>query len=100
KEYVAKSNHKHPKLGICTDCHTSHGSNSQFFLTKGNDTCAMENCHSTQGKFTHPVGEKIIDPRSKTPMDCSTCHNPMGSPEKAILRFEKDRELCVQCHQM
>ena len=100
KEYVAKSNHKHPKLGICSDCHTSHGSNSQFFLTKGNDTCAMENCHSTQGKFTHPIGEKIIDPRSKTPMNCSTCHNPMGSPEKAVLRFEKDRELCEQCHQM
>jgi len=100
KEYTAGSNHKHPKLGICSDCHTAHGSNSQFFLTKGTDTCAMENCHSTQGKFTHPIGEKIIDPRSKMPMNCSTCHNPMGSPEDALLRFEKDTELCIQCHQI
>lgn len=100
KEYVAKSDYKHPKLGICSNCHTSHGSNNQFFLAKGSDTCAMEACHATQGKFTHPIGEKIIDPRSKSPMDCSTCHNPMGSPESAILRLEKDRELCVQCHQM
>lgn len=100
KEYVAKSDHKHPKLGACSDCHVSHGSNNQYFLVKGNDTCSQEACHATQGKFTHPVGEKIIDPRSKTPMDCSTCHNPMGSPENSILRFEKDRELCIQCHQM
>ncbi|MBI3754392.1 MAG: cytochrome C [Deltaproteobacteria bacterium] len=100
KEYVARSNHKHPRLETCSDCHTSHGSNNQFFLTKGSDTCAMENCHAAQGRFTHPIGEKIIDPRSKTPMNCSTCHNPMGSPESAILRFEKDRELCIQCHQV
>lgn len=100
KDYVAKSKHKHPKIGACLDCHVSHGSNSPFFLSKGSDTCSQEKCHVTQGTFTHPIGEKIIDPRSKTPMDCSTCHNPMGSPEASILRFEKDKDLCVQCHQM
>lgn len=100
REYSAKSKYKHPKLGICSDCHASHGSNNQFFLAKGSDTCSVETCHATQGKFTHPIGEKIIDPRSKTPMDCSTCHNPMGSPESAILRFEKNFNLCIQCHQL
>lgn len=100
KEYVAKSAYKHPKLGICSNCHASHGSNSQYFLVKGGDTCSQETCHPTEGKFTHPIGEKVIDRHSKMPMDCSTCHNPMGSPESMILRFEKDRELCVQCHQI
>lgn len=100
KDYVAKSAHKHPKIGACLDCHVAHGSNDLFFLSKGSNTCSQEKCHETQGTFTHPIGEKIIDPRSKVAMDCSTCHNPMGSPESSILRFEKDKELCVQCHQM
>jgi predicted CXXCH cytochrome family protein len=100
KEYAAGSNYKHPKLASCSDCHSSHGSNNRFFLAKGDDTCSTEECHPTQGVFTHPVGEEIIDPRSKAPMSCNTCHNPMGSPEESILRLERDMELCVQCHQI
>jgi predicted CXXCH cytochrome family protein len=100
KEYAAASNHRHPKLADCSDCHTSHGSNNRFFLAQGDDTCSTEECHPTQGVFTHPVGEEVIDPRSKAPMNCSTCHNPMGSPEEQILRLGKEMELCIQCHQM
>ncbi len=100
KYYVANSNYTHPKLNRCTTCHTSHGSDNQFFLAAGGNTCSTAECHPTQGTFTHPIGEKIIDPRSRLPMTCSTCHNPMGSPEEFILRLEKDRELCIQCHQV
>lgn len=98
KEFVAKSSHTHPGIDRCSDCHVSHGSNNRFFLSGGGETCLSEACHLTQGSFSHPVGDKVIDPRSNSPMDCSTCHNPMGSPEEFILRFKKDRELCVQCH--
>lgn len=97
--FVAKSKYKHVKLENCSDCHVSHGSNNRFFLIGGAENCSAENCHATQGRFTHPIGEKYIDPRTKTPMDCGTCHSAMGSPEMNILRFEKDRELCIQCHQ-
>ncbi len=99
---VARSRYIHPKVkeGRCSACHTAHGSNNAFFLAKGKGTCSVEGCHPTQGRFTHPVGEKVIDPRSGMAMDCSTCHNPMGSKEEFILRAGKDRELCVQCHQM
>jgi predicted CXXCH cytochrome family protein len=100
KQFVAGSKHIHPKLDICLDCHVSHGSNNRFFLTLGDETCSTEQCHPTQGVFTHPVGEKIIDPRSKAHMNCSTCHNPMGSSEVSILRLGKDIELCIQCHQL
>ncbi len=97
---IAKSNFVHPGIGQCSDCHVSHGSNNKFFLSAGAETCSTENCHPAQGSFTHPLGDSIIDPRSKSPMDCSTCHNPMGSPEKFILRMDKDKELCVQCHRV
>lgn len=99
---MARFKYIHPRVreGRCFDCHTSHGSDNIFFLTKGDKTCSTAGCHPTQGRFTHPVGEKVIDPRSGMAMNCSTCHNPMGSKEEFILRAGKDRELCVQCHQM
>lgn len=100
RRHMENSAFTHPGLDKCSECHVAHGSNYRYFLSSGNETCSTDKCHPTQGTFTHPVGEKIIDPRSKAPMDCSTCHNPMGSPEHFILRFEKDRELCVQCHQV
>ncbi len=95
---VAESAHLHPELEKCSGCHSSHGSDEISFLNKGKDTCST--CHETQGTFTHPVGEEVKDPRSKMAMDCVTCHGPMGSPEKFILRYERDKELCVQCHQL
>ena len=98
EKFVDQSNYSHPALNICSDCHVSHGSNNRYFLSEGSETCSAEKCHPSQGTFVHPVGEDVIDPRSNSSMDCTTCHNAMGSPEKFILRFEKDRELCLQCH--
>jgi predicted CXXCH cytochrome family protein len=69
-------------------------------MSLGVETCSTERCHPTQGRFTHPVGKDIIDPRSGSSLDCSTCHNPMGSPEEYILRDGKDRDLCIKCHQV
>ncbi len=100
EKLTAKSNFTHAEIQKCSSCHVSHGSNEQYFLAAGEDTCSTEQCHATQGRFTHPVGDEVIDPRSNTPMNCSTCHNPMGSPEEFILRGGKDRELCIQCHQV
>lgn len=98
--FVAGQKHAHPTLPDCTGCHVSHGSDNALFLTAGENTCSIPDCHPTQGSFTHPIGPEIIDPRSGQPMTCMTCHNPMGSPEKFILILEKDRELCIQCHQV
>ena len=91
--------YQHPmvKSGKCTGCHQPHGSDNRLFLASDeNSTC--ENCHETQGKFTHPLGKDCLDPRSKRGMTCISCHNPMGSKDKYSLRFEQKKELCIQCH--
>jgi predicted CXXCH cytochrome family protein len=100
KDFVKASRFKHPKLEKCSDCHASHGSDTRYFLSSEEGGCSATDCHATQGTFTHPVGEKIIDPRSKTPMTCVTCHSVMGSSEEFNLRYDKEMELCVQCHQL
>lgn len=98
KKYVAGSTHVHPDIVRCSDCHVSHGSNDRFFLSQGADTCS--GCHASQGAFTHPVGDEIIDPRSKGSMTCTTCHNSMGAPFEPVLRLDRVRLLCEQCHQV
>ncbi len=100
RDSIGKSKVTHSKIEMCTSCHVSHGSNDRYFLTSSNGGCSTADCHAAQGTFTHPVGEKIIDPRSKTPMTCVTCHSVMGASEEFTLRFNKDVELCAQCHQM
>lgn len=100
QKFAESSSFTHSNLGQCSDCHKSHGSNERYFMSAGVETCSAEKCHPTQGRFTHPVGKDIIDPRSGSALDCSTCHNPMGSPEEYILRGGKERDLCIKCHQV
>ncbi len=100
RHFVEQSEFKHSNINDCQDCHVSHGSNTRFFMRDEDGGCLNQGCHASQGAFTHPVGEGVIDPRLNTEMNCVSCHNPMGSPEDLILRGEREMGLCIQCHQM
>ena len=93
----AESLYIHPKWKECLACHLAHGSDSPSMLNgDGNAVCVR--CHETQGKFTHPVGEKVRDPRNGQPITCVTCHNPMGTNFKYNLRLSGEASLCLECH--
>lgn len=92
-----KNLYRHPLASKCIECHDVHGSNQLAMLrADGNEVCTR--CHETQGQFTHPVGEKVIDIRSGQVVTCLTCHIPMGSDFKYHLTFSGSKDLCVQCH--
>lgn len=94
-----KNDHKHPlvKEGKCSPCHRPHGSNfGLFFGDEEILVCAA--CHKRHAKFTHPIGQGVIDPRSKRDITCITCHKLMGSPYQFGLRFDRKKQLCIQCH--
>ncbi|WP_456430996.1 cytochrome c3 family protein [Thermosulfuriphilus sp.] len=92
-----KSLYVHPQWGKCLDCHVGHGSNHPAMLN-GDGNAACIQCHETQGEFTHPVGEKVIDPRNGQPVTCVTCHDPMGTNFKYNLRLSGEATLCLECH--
>ncbi len=94
-----KNQHKHPlvKEGKCSPCHSPHGSDFRLFLANDEIRLCTE-CHERHAKFTHPIGKDAIDPRSKRDIVCITCHNLMGSPYQFALRFDRKKELCIQCH--
>jgi len=91
--------YRHPevKAGVCTSCHEIHGSNKLAMLRgDGNTICTR--CHETQGKFTHPVGEKVMDIRTGQMVTCISCHVAMGSDFKYELIYSGLKDLCIQCH--
>lgn len=88
----------HPEPFDCKECHAVHGSNHLAMLKDGgNNTCSR--CHETQGKFTHPVGEEVVDQRSGQMVTCVSCHHPMGTDFKYNLKLSGEKDLCIQCHQ-
>jgi DmsE family decaheme c-type cytochrome len=96
-----KNKHKHPLVikGKCSGCHRPHGSNFRLFF--GADeiaACTDSECHKRHATFTHPIGKDAVDPRSKGEITCITCHNLMGSRHDFSLRFDRKKQLCIQCH--
>jgi len=97
KMEIANSLYTHPDIMNCLMCHTAHGSNN-FAMLKEKELKLCVKCHKGHTKFGHPVGKKVKDPRNGQPITCTTCHNPMGTDYKNLLRLNGDRELCVECH--
>jgi len=90
--------HPHPRdKATCKDCHAVHGSN-QIALLKKDGVSVCTSCHETQGKFTHPVGDKVHDPRTGQPVTCVSCHYPHGTDFEFNLKLSGAKDLCVQCH--
>lgn len=90
--------HPHPRdKASCKDCHAVHGSN-QIAMLKGDGVKVCTRCHETQGKFTHPVGDKVHDPRTGQPLTCVSCHYPHGTNFEFNLKLNGARDLCIQCH--
>ncbi len=97
-----KSPTKHEPVatGICTSCHDPHSSNSQFFFKESTviDQCAT--CHDWMKHSTHPIGDKVRDPRNKNlTVQCLSCHRAHGTEFKNMIPFVTTNELCVQCHE-
>jgi len=88
----------HPGPWNCGDCHSIHGSVRAMMLKKRPlELCA--DCHKRHQQFTHPIGDKALDPRNLEPMSCVTCHDPCtGTMFKFNLRGNAERGLCIQCH--
>jgi predicted CXXCH cytochrome family protein len=91
------SAYKHQMTDACNNCHAPHGSNHPAMAKAPiNEVCNA--CHGQHGIFTHPIGEKILDPRTGQMMTCISCHALKGSDFEFHTRFERKKALCVQCH--
>ncbi len=92
---------KHPPIndGYCTNCHVPHSSNNSFLLNQPSIVDLCGTCHDWQKHSTHPIGEKVIDPRnSNLIVQCLSCHRSHGTENKTFVYFSTISEMCTQCH--
>jgi DmsE family decaheme c-type cytochrome len=80
----------------CTDCHTvMHAVSERANLRHETVLATCGTCHAQekakQTRFAHmPLGERKIE--------CTSCHNPHGSPTPKLLLASSTNETCYTCH--
>jgi len=100
-ETLEKAAVKHPPAeeGDCTTCHSPHASGAVFLLQDANVLDLCGTCHDWGKHSSHPIGEKVADPRNRNlTLNCMSCHEPHASPYKSFTQLDPDSDLCVQCH--
>jgi predicted CXXCH cytochrome family protein len=81
----------------CFECHIPpHSNNKLYFRSDVIQTCSR--CHTKEHKVAHPMGKDAIDPRNGQPMTCITCHSMHSAKSEFMLFYDRQRQLCIQCH--
>jgi predicted CXXCH cytochrome family protein len=92
---------EHPPIaeGECGECHSPHSSDNLFLLNESSELDLCDNCHEWQTHSTHPIGEKITDPRNENlTLQCASCHRTHGTEFRHFTYFETINDACTQCH--
>lgn len=89
------------KTGSCSSCHAPHSADNVLLIPKASISIEIcGECHKWETHSTHPIGEKVIDPRDKNlTVECLSCHKACGTGNKPnMMPFETTYDLCIQCH--
>jgi predicted CXXCH cytochrome family protein len=86
--------------GQCASCHAPHGADNVLLFEASDSLQVCGRCHEWQTHSSHPIGEKIIDPRNQNlTLDCLSCHRGCGTTTNPVmLQFPTTYDLCVSCH--
>jgi predicted CXXCH cytochrome family protein len=97
-EFTSSLKHP-PAFEDCGTCHQPHASQNKQLLENPNITELCTTCHEDAVKtHFHPMGDKATDPRTRQPLNCVGCHTPHSSEYAPLLIADKNRKLCVLCH--
>ena len=75
----------------CADCHGQHGPSARSRLGGfKQETCI--GCHTDKG------GPFVFEHLSSRIEGCTSCHVPHGSPNRHLLQYQSNGDLCYSCH--
>jgi predicted CXXCH cytochrome family protein len=83
RQSVSVTKHAPVGAGECHVCHDPHGGNAPLLLANPNGIELCGQCHDWQKHSTHPIGDKVKDPR-----------NP-----NLVVQFPTTSALCTNCHE-
>ncbi|MBZ0154865.1 MAG: cytochrome C [Alphaproteobacteria bacterium] len=99
RQEISMTKHSPIRRGQCTACHAPHASENVYLMRKKTVVDLCGGCHDWQKHSTHPLGEKITDPRNKNlTVNCLSCHRSHGTENKNMLHYTPISEMCTQCH--
>jgi DmsE family decaheme c-type cytochrome len=81
----------------CLSCHTIHAADpKERHLLKANPSALCATCHAdVAASFRNkPYAHKI----GRAGMECSSCHDPHGLPQKALRMTRAEEMPCLSCH--
>ncbi len=86
-----ESHRLHEGILQCSSCHDPHQPQSTQRLAGFSDETCFK-CHSDkQGPFMFEHGASQIE-------GCVSCHDPHGSPNRHMIKFQSEANLCYSCH--
>jgi predicted CXXCH cytochrome family protein len=97
---MSPTKHDPVRDGKCTACHDPHSSDVPLALVKPDvvETCGT--CHDWLKHSSHPMGEKVVDPRNKNlRLQCLSCHRSHGTEYKHLMPYPTSTDLCTKCHE-
>ena len=100
RQAMSPTQHDPVRDGKCTACHDPHGSDEALALVKADvvETCGK--CHDWLKHSSHPMGEKVVDPRNKNlKLQCLSCHRSHGTEYKHLIPYPTTSDLCTKCHE-
>jgi len=100
RQEKSETKHEPIKDGQCMACHEAHASNNIYLMKQESIIDQCGTCHDWQKHSTHPIGDKVRDPRNKNlALTCLSCHRSHGTEYKHFIPFPTTSELCTQCHE-
>ena len=92
--------HEPIKDGKCSSCHDPHASDNPYFFKQASISDLCGTCHDWQKHSSHPLDEKVRDPRNNNVyLQCLSCHRTHGTEYKHFIPYQTTTELCTQCHE-
>ncbi|NOY88543.1 MAG: hypothetical protein GXO93_04010 [FCB group bacterium] len=98
QEFTGKIKHP-PAFEDCTNCHDPHSNDYKYLLDSPSIFDLCLSCHDdARETHYHPMGKGVTDPRTKQTLNCVSCHSPHSSNYTSLLFADKNRDLCITCH--
>lgn len=76
----------------CVSCHDPHAGVSAKLGGFADHTCS--GCHA------HTAGPFVFEHAASRVEGCAACHEPHGGPNRFLLTYQQEGELCYSCHAM
>lgn len=89
----------HEAAGVkCASCHSVHATAPPARQALATTSPITEKCLACHGSLRKGLNQRSTHPLREGQMDCTSCHNPHGTPGEKLLVGDSINDTCYRCH--